>query len=137
MLSSDDWPLDTLDSGLNALFATQVAEEVFEAVNFEALRAGEPINQAVDLDHLTRTIGQPAGRLLARELARQAPGGKVTEVLGREIGGLAAAFVFQRILEEADPDAAAALLGPPGPPIDEFEDAVTVEIEPGDNVGDD
>lgn len=130
--SDDDGPLGLVDSGLNALFATQVAEEVFEAVDFEALRAGAPIDRAVDVEHLTRTVGQPAGRLLARELARQAPGGKVTELLGREVGGVAAAFLLRRLLEGIDPEGAAAVLDGLDAPADDFEDAVTVEVEPGD-----
>lgn len=104
--SSTDEPLDRIETGLNALFAAEVVEEIYEAVDFEALRAGEAAGEAIDHEHLARAIGDPIGRIFARRVASKVTSGGVTGVVGRELAGRIGTAVVHTILEHSEPEAA-------------------------------
>lgn len=94
--------LGKVESGLNALFAVELAEEVLEAVDFEALESGAPPEEVLDREQLRATMGEPVGRVLARAVASRAVGGGLPGVLGRELAGRAGATLLRGVLEDVD-----------------------------------
>jgi len=98
--------LDRLETGLNALFAAEVVEEIYEAVDVEALRSGEATGEAIDHEHLARAIGDPVGRIFARRVASQVTSGGVTGVVGRELAGRIGTAVVRTVLGHSEPEAA-------------------------------
>ncbi|MFC6838141.1 hypothetical protein [Halomarina ordinaria] len=99
-----DGPFDRIQSGFDALFAVSVVEEVFEAVDFEALSDGAPYEQAVDHERLSRALGGPAGRVVAQRLVRRATGGTLAGVVGREVAGRVGSAAVRRVLERTNPE---------------------------------
>lgn len=105
---------DRLESGFHALFAVEVTEEVLSAVDLAGLLAEEPVDRVVDLEELATAVGRPTGRLLGQRLVRNAIGGGVAGVVGREIAGRAGGALVRAALEEADPATARAALATVG-----------------------
>lgn len=101
-----DGSLDRIETGLNALFAAEVVEEIYEAVDFEALRTGEAAGEAIDHEQLARAVGDPIGRIVARRVASKVTSGGVTGVVGRELAGRIGTVVVQTLLEHSEPEAA-------------------------------
>ncbi|WP_129113074.1 hypothetical protein [Halegenticoccus tardaugens] len=128
--SDADEALKRVESSLNALFVVQVAEEILEAVDFEALRVGEAYERAVDRERLGEALGRPAGRVVAQRMVHQVAGGGLAGILGREIAGQVGALVFRTALRRADPDAVLnALESIAEAPDGGAEDAVIIEVE--------
>lgn len=95
-------PVERLDRGLNLLFAAEVASDVFDAVDVEAFRSADRIEDAVDVGTLAVAVGQPAGRLVARGAAKGVLGGGVAGLVGREIAGRAGARAWERACTATD-----------------------------------
>lgn len=110
--AADD-ALGKVESGLNALFAVELAEEVLEAIDFGALESGAPPEEVLDREQLRATLGEPVGRVLAREVAGRAVGGGLAGVLGRELAGRVGATLVRELLEDLDPETASTALGEP------------------------
>lgn len=122
-----DGRIDRIETGLGLLFAADVAGDVLDAIDLEKLRAGEPVDRAVDVERLGGALGQPAGRLIARGLLRDVARGSLGGVIVREIAGQAGARAVRSAIERADGEAAFAALDPAvrrRPP----DDAVHVEV---------
>ncbi|WP_143085664.1 hypothetical protein [Halogranum rubrum] len=95
-----------IEQGLNVVFTAQVTKEVLAAVDFEAILAGDPARDAVDVDRLAEAVGRPLGRALAQYVFDD--GGKfdvVKRALGSEIGSRIAAETFRTATENVDIDA--------------------------------
>lgn len=83
------------------LFAGEVAEEAVEAIDVEGLRAGDPLEAAVDAERIGAALGRPLGRALAQ----RAVGDAVDEYAGRlerEVAGRVGARDCRAALERAD-----------------------------------
>jgi hypothetical protein len=137
-MSSDDGrgPLDDIESGLDALVLVDIAREVLDAVDTEALQGDAPLDEAIDEGQLRQAIGGPAGRLVARQLADRATGGGVAGLIGREIAGRVGSAAVRRAIERADPEAlAAAFEGAdgygPDPKVGSGGDPVEIDVEDG------
>ncbi|MBV0926064.1 hypothetical protein KTS45_17810 [Halomicroarcula limicola] len=101
--STGDEQLDRIEQGLDALFATEVAKEVLEAVDFEAILAEEPAEDPVDIDRLAQAIGRPVGRILAaRVIGGSGAAGLAKQTLGSEVGSRVAAKTFRVAVENVD-----------------------------------
>lgn len=94
-----------LEKGLQLLFAAEVAEEAVEAVDLEALRAGDPLKDAVDAERLGAALGRPVGRALAQRVVGDAAVDGYAGLVAREAAGRAGARACHVALERADPDA--------------------------------
>lgn len=130
-------PLDDIESGLDALVMVDVARELLEAIDLEALQEDAPVEEAVDEERLRRAIGGPAGRLAARRIADRATGGGLAGLVGREVAGRVGAAAVRRAIERTDPEALAAALdvGPDDPHLGadagSGDDPVNIDVEDG------
>ena len=93
---------DALETSFELLLAAEVVGDALEAVDFDALRAGVPLEQAVDAETLGAAIGRPAGHLLARRAIGDAAGGGLAGTVAREAGGRAGARVVQVAVERLE-----------------------------------
>ncbi|MFD1513662.1 hypothetical protein [Halomarina rubra] len=106
----EDDTLDSIDDGLDALVLVDVARELVDAVDFEALQNGAAYAEAVDQTQLRRTLGGPVGRVVARRLADRVVGSGVTGLVGREVAGRAGASLVEYLVEQVDPETILASL---------------------------
>ncbi|MWG33644.1 hypothetical protein [Halomarina oriensis] len=102
--SPDGDPLDSVDTGLDALTLVDVARDLFEAIDVEALQNGVAVEEAVDGDGLRDALGGPAGKLVARRLADRVVGSGVTGLVAREAAGRAGASLVTFLVERVDPE---------------------------------
>jgi hypothetical protein len=123
-----DEPLDRLETGLNALFAAEVVEEIYEAVDVEALRAEEATGDAIDHERLARAVGDPVGRIVARRVVSQVTSGGVTGVVGRELAGRIGTAVVRTALEHTDPERALERVTD----LDQAGGGPSPDVEPGE-----
>jgi len=127
-------PLDDVESGLDALVVVDVARELLEAVDVEALQSGAPVEEAVDDERLRQAIGGPVGRLAARRIADRATGGGLAGLVGREVAGRIGSAAVRRAVKRVDPEAlAAALDAGTAEPLDAAagDDPVGIDVEDG------
>lgn len=79
-------PKDSIERGLDAAFAFDSISQISEAVDIEALLAGEP--DAMDYERVGELIGQTTGRLAVKRTVGQiTPGGFAEQTVGYTIGG--------------------------------------------------
>lgn len=90
---------DTLEMGFELLLVAEVAGDVLEAVDFDALRDGTSFEEAVDAESLGAGLGRPAGHLLARRAIGDAAGDGLAGTVAREAGGRAGARVVRVAVE--------------------------------------
>ncbi|SEP06038.1 hypothetical protein SAMN04487948_11279 [Halogranum amylolyticum] len=134
--TSDDRRLERIEQGLEVLFASEVAREVFAAVDFEALLADEPAVDAVDVDRLAGAIGRPLGRAIAQYVVdSDGTVGVAKRALGSEIGSRIAAETFRAATENVDVEAVVETLveldeESPGP---ELQGAIDDYVEHSSN----
>lgn len=146
--SSGDQRLARIERGLDALFATEVAKEILEAVNFEAVLADQPADDPVDVDRLAEAVGRPLGRYLAhRIVGGSGAGGVAKRAVGSEVGGRIAAKTVRVAVEQVNAESVATTLAEldetlPGPGlrevVDSDADGTVVPVEPpegGDESG--
>lgn len=102
--STEGTPVSRIEQGLNVLFATEVAREIIEAIDFEEILAEQPTEDPVDVDKLANALGKPVGRYLAH---RAVGSGGVSGVAGRkvgsEVGGRVAAETVAIVAENVEP----------------------------------
>lgn len=136
-----DGALDSIDDGLDALVLVDVARELVDAVDFEALQNGAAYEDAVDQPRLERALGGPVGRVVARRLADRVVGGGVTGLVGREVAGRVGASLVEYLVERVDPETMLASLeamteesleGEAVPMDDEPGDPTVIDIEPNE-----
>ncbi|WP_254535617.1 hypothetical protein [Halomarina litorea] len=94
--------LDSVESGLDALTLVEVAADILEAIDVEALQGDAPITEAIDEERLRAALGGPAGRIVARELADRVTGGGVTGLVGRELAGRVGANLVEAVVDNVD-----------------------------------
>lgn len=136
MTDATDERIDSIERGLDALFATEVASEVLEAVDFEAIMAEEPAQDPVDVERLAEALGRPVGRALAQYVVGgSGASGVAKRAIGSELGQRAAATGVRVAVDHVDPDAVAETLVEldeetlPGPALN---DAIPVDVEASD-----
>lgn len=95
----DESSTDTIETSLELLLAAEVVGDALEAVDFDALRAGAPLERAVDAETLGAALGRPAGHLLARRVIGDSVGDGLAGTVGREAGGRAGARVVRVAVE--------------------------------------
>lgn len=104
--ATDDPRLERIEQGLNALFATEVAAEVLEAVDFEAILSDQPVEDPVDVEHLADALGRPVGRILAnRVVGGSGASGLVARTVASEVGSRVTAGTFRVAVENVDTEA--------------------------------
>ena len=147
--ATGDERLERIERGLDLLFATEVAKEILEAVDFEAILAAEPAESPVDVDRLAAALGRPVGRVLAyRVLGSSGPAGFVGRTVGSRVGGRVFAETFRIAVENVDARAVAERLVDldeetlPGPALREvlgphLEEDDVFALEPDGSVDDD
>ena len=135
--SPDAQRLERIEDGLDVLFASEVAREVFAAVDFRAILADEPATDPVDVDRLAEAIGRPLGRALAQYIVDgNGKIGVAKRALGSEVGSRVAAETVSAALEHVDVEAAVETLVElddetrPGPSL---QDAFDVYVENRDD----
>ena len=144
--SADDPRLARIERGLDALFATEVAKEVLEAVDFEAILADEPAEDPVDVERLADAIGRPVGRVLARRVVDgSGASGLAKRSIGGTVGSRVAAATLRVVVENVDTGAVAETLleldeSTPGPSLREavetdLDDARSVPVTTPDDAG--
>ena len=102
-----DERLERIERGLDAIFATEVAREILEAVDFEAILADEPADDPVDVDRLADAVGRPVGRFLAqRVIGGSGAGGVAKRAVGSEVGGRVAGAALRTAAEYVDTERA-------------------------------
>ena len=132
--SGGDDALDSLDTGLDALALVDVARELFEAIDFEALQNGVAYEEAVDEAQLRETLGGPVGKVVARKLADRVVGGGVTGLVGREVAGRVGSSLVEYLVETVDPEAVLTSLeelADEQAMSDLDEESTTIDIDPG------
>ena len=126
--------LDSLDTGLDALVLVDVARELLEVVDVEALQNGVAVEEAVDGQQLRGTLGGPVGRVVARRLADRVVGSGVSGLVAREVAGRAGASLVEYLIEQVDPETLGQSLeelveeSGAAPSGEAVEDPVTVDI---------
>lgn len=76
----------SLEQGLEAAFAADSLTQLAEAVDFDALAAGDP--EAMDFERMGELVGQMTGRLVVkRTVGRFTPGQIAEQTVGYAIGG--------------------------------------------------
>jgi hypothetical protein len=101
--STGDERLEQIERGLDLLFATEVAKEILEAIDFEAILAAEPAEDPVDVDRLAAALSRPVGRVLAqRVLGESGATGLAGRTVGGRVGGRVAEETVRIAVENVD-----------------------------------
>lgn len=88
--TDDDGGAGAFERTVDAVFTADVAREVHDAIDFEAILADQPADEPIDFDHLSDTLGRPVGRLLAKRLvADDGATGLAKRVVVSEVGNRA------------------------------------------------
>lgn len=95
-------PSPRLEQGLQLLFAAEVAEEAYDAVDVEALRDGAPLEEALDPERLGSALGRPVGRALVRRALGDAADDGYAGLIVREAASRAGARACRAAVERAD-----------------------------------
>jgi hypothetical protein len=100
---SDDEAEKAIERGLAAYFASDVLEDVMEALDIEALADGAALDDAVEYERLGRTLGKLIGRAAAKGVNNSGLLGRlVTETAGSEVGGRAGEAAAVALVEHSD-----------------------------------
>ncbi|WP_049902271.1 hypothetical protein [Halococcus agarilyticus] len=100
---SDDDAEKAIERGLAAYFASDVLEDVMEALDIEALAEGAAFDDAVEYERLGRTLGKLIGRAAAKGVNNSGLLGRiVTETAGSEVGGRAGEAAAVALVEHGD-----------------------------------
>jgi hypothetical protein len=100
---SDDEAEKAIERGLAAYFASDVLEDVMEALDIEALADGAALDDAVEYECLGRTLGKLIGRAAAKGVNNSGLLGRlVTETAGSEVGGRAGEAAAVALVEHSD-----------------------------------
>ena len=100
---SDDEAEKAIERGLAAYFASDVLEDVMEALDIEALADGAAFDDAVEYERLGRTLGKLIGRAAAKGVNNSGLLGRlVTETAGSEVGGRAGEAAAVALVEHGD-----------------------------------
>jgi len=134
--STVDARLEQIERTLDFVFAADVAKAILRAVDFEAILAEEPAENPVDVEHLTKAVGRPVGRIIAsRVIDGTGVGGLAKWTLGSEVGGRVAVKTFRVAVENVDVTAATETLveldaeALPGPAVRETLEPVLGESD--------
>ncbi|EMA42705.1 hypothetical protein [Halococcus saccharolyticus] len=104
---SDDTPEEAIERGLAAYFASDVLEDIMEALDIDALAEGAALDDAVEYEQLGRTLGKLIGRAAAKGVNNNGLLGRiVTETAGTEVGGRAGEAAAVALVEHGDANAA-------------------------------
>ena len=99
---SDDEAEKAIERGLAAYFASDVLEDVMEALDIEALADGAALDD-VEYERLGRTLGNLIGRAAAKGVNNSGLLGRlVTETAGIEVGGRAGEAAAVALVEHGD-----------------------------------
>ena len=99
---SDDEAEKAIERGLAAYFASDVLEDVMEALDIEALADGAALDD-VEYERLGRTLGKLIGRAAAKGVNNSGVLGRlVTETAGSEVGGRAGEAAAVALVEHGD-----------------------------------
>lgn len=99
---SDDEAEKAIERGLAAYFASDVLEDVMEALDIEALADGAALDD-VEYERLGRTLGKLIGRAAAKGVNNSGLLGRlVTETAGSEVGGRAGEPAAVALVEHGD-----------------------------------
>jgi len=99
---SDDEVEKAIERGLAAYFASDVLEDVMEALDIEALADGAALDD-VEYERLGRTLGNLIGRAAAKGVNNSGLLGRlVTETAGSEVGGRAGEAAAVALVEHGD-----------------------------------
>ena len=99
---SDDEAEKAIERGLAAYFASDVLEDVMEALDIEALADGAALDD-VEYERLGRTLGNLIGRAAAKGVNNSGLLGRlVTETAGSEVGGRAGEAAAVALVEHSD-----------------------------------
>ena len=100
---SDDTPEEAIERGLAAYFASDVLEDIMEALDIDALAEGAALDDAVEYERLGRTLGKLIGRAAAKGVNNTGLLGRiVTETAGTEVGGRAGEAATVALVEHGD-----------------------------------
>lgn len=99
LVRGDGSSVEALETGFELLLAAEVVGDALEAVDFEDLRTGASLEQAVDAQQLGAALGRPAGHVLARRAIGDAAGDGLAGRVAREAGSRAGARVVSVAVE--------------------------------------
>jgi|AntDeeMetagen134_2_1112570.scaffolds.fasta_scaffold00694_7 hypothetical protein len=100
---SDDTPEEAIERGLAAYFASDVLEDIMEALDIDALAEGAALDDAVEYERLGRTLGKLIGQATAKGVNNSGLLGRiVTETAGSEVGGRAGEAAATALVEHGD-----------------------------------
>ena len=100
---SDDGGADAFERTVDAVFTAEVAREIREAIDFEAILDDQPANEPIDFDHLADALGRPVGRLLAKRIVDDdGATGLAKRVVVSEVGNRAATEVLRATADVVD-----------------------------------
>lgn len=128
--TDDDGGAGAFERTVDAVFAAEVAREVHDAVDFEAILADQPVDEPIDFDQLADALGRPIGRLLAKRLVdSEGATGLAKRVVVSEVGNRAATKALRATADAVD-------VGPAGESLDGVDaggDASGVHDAAGDD----
>lgn len=101
--TDDDGGAGAFERTVDAVFTADVAREVHDAIDFEAILADQPADEPIDFDHLADTLGRPVGRLLAKRLVDDdGATGLAKQVVVSQVGNTAATKALRVTAEAVD-----------------------------------
>lgn len=122
-LDTDMNPKDTLERGLDAAFAFDSISQIPDAVDIDALMAGEA--DAMDYERVGELVGQTTGRLAVKRTVGQITPGKFAEqTVGYAVGGALGREGGRLVLR--------AIEGPQGETVDIEIEVEEEGVEPDD-----
>jgi hypothetical protein len=127
----DDVPdegIGHIERGLEAYFAGDTARRLLEAIDWEALIEGTPVEEPIDYEQVGEVLGRLVARTIIKDLSPSGVLGQFIETtVGQEIGGRLGGAVVEAVLESGASEALADL--GTDIPISDEEDFTTIEIE--------
>ncbi len=124
--------LDRIERGLDLLFSTEIAKEILDSVDVEALDRGASFDDAVEYERLGELLGRALGRGLTRRLLDRVANDRfVTRVVGSSVAGRLGGMAVRELLDRTDPEELLTWLADFGGATDResFDDAITIPVE--------
>ncbi|WP_266082165.1 hypothetical protein [Haladaptatus caseinilyticus] len=97
--------IEQIERGLDLLFTTEIAKNVLDSVDVQALYDGAGYDAAVDYEQLAETFGRTLGRGLGKQLLdRFGDDHMVVRFAGSTVAGRLSAIAVRELLHQTEPE---------------------------------
>ncbi|SIR63434.1 hypothetical protein SAMN05421858_3029 [Haladaptatus litoreus] len=94
-----------IERGLDLLFTTEIAKNLLNSVDIQALHDGGGYDEAVDYEQLAETLGRTLGRGFGKQLlSRFSDDHLVVRFAGSTVAGRLSAIVVRELLHQTEPE---------------------------------